>query len=251
MDNSKEVEEPTYYGILPGHVRYDNRLKPMEKIMYTEITCLSNKYGYCYAKNSYFAGLYEVSKETVSRWVSNLVKCGHVNRVVKYKDGSKEVENRYLTINPIPIDNLINGGNDLNINTSDDYKINDPIDKKVKDNTTSSNIIKDNKPVSKKPAKKSYYDFTNVALQEKEYIKLIDLYGEKKVKEGIEKLSNYKLAKGKKYKSDYGALNTWVWDAIGAVKKVQTDTKKYQYNDSEKGTGKKIDIMGSIKKGGK
>jgi len=138
--------EASYYGILPANVRYDKRLKPMTKIMYTEITCLSNKHGFCYAKNYYFSNLYGVSKETVSRWVSELVKYGYVNRVFTYKEGTKDIDNRFLTINPIPIDLDIKGGIDLNINRGNDNKINTPIDEKIicpidekiKDNSTSS-----------------------------------------------------------------------------------------------------------------
>ena len=140
-----EKQEASYYGILPANVRYDKRLKPMEKIMYTEITCLSNKYGYCYSRNKYFTDLYGVSKETVSRWISNLVNLGYVNSVITYKKCSNEVDERFLTINPIPIDLDIKGGIDLNVNTGHDKKIIRPIDEKIKDNTTSnSNIINNN-----------------------------------------------------------------------------------------------------------
>lgn len=129
--------EASYYGILPANVRYDKRLKPMSKIMYTEITCLSNKYGYCYAKNKYFADLYEVEKETVSRWISQLIKYGYVNSVSTYKEGTKEIDNRFLTIIPIPIDLDVMGGIDLKIKGGNDNKIKAPIDDKVKDNSTS------------------------------------------------------------------------------------------------------------------
>ena len=65
-------EQPNYYSIIPAHVRYDKELKPMEIIMYGELTALSNKYGYSYASNNYFAELYNVHKKTVSTWISHL-----------------------------------------------------------------------------------------------------------------------------------------------------------------------------------
>lgn len=256
------IEEPTYYGILPGNVRYDKRLKPMEKIMYTEITCLSNKYGYCFANNKYFANLYEVSKETVSRWVSNLVKCGHVSRLVKYKDNSKEVDKRYLTINPIPIDNLINGGNDLNINTSDDYKINNPIDKKVKDNTTSSNIINNNisdhfeevwklYPVKKgkgqisESKKKAMLKYTveQWKVMIDRYVKSVD--DPKFLKHGRTFLTGgYVDYTDENYQEQQE-------DIKNKEKKKYTDTTKYQFNDIEKGVVDTSGLMDIIKKGGK
>ena len=58
-------EQPNYYSIIPAHVRYDKELKPMEVIMYGELTALSNKYGYSYASNNYFAELYNVHKNCI------------------------------------------------------------------------------------------------------------------------------------------------------------------------------------------
>ena len=37
----------SYYSVIPATVRYDNRLKPAEKLIYGEITSLTNKKGYC------------------------------------------------------------------------------------------------------------------------------------------------------------------------------------------------------------
>ena len=42
-------EQPSFYSILPTVVRYDTRLTDSEKIFFSEITALSNKYGYCTA----------------------------------------------------------------------------------------------------------------------------------------------------------------------------------------------------------
>lgn len=39
-----------YYAIIPATVRYDNRLKPTEKLIYGEITALANKKGYLYTE---------------------------------------------------------------------------------------------------------------------------------------------------------------------------------------------------------
>jgi len=75
----KDKQHPAYYGILPAHVRYSPDLKPMEKIMYSEITALSNKDGHCSALNGYFADLYDVDPKTVGRWIKNLENFGFVD----------------------------------------------------------------------------------------------------------------------------------------------------------------------------
>lgn len=103
-----EVENPNYYGILPASVRYDKNLKPMEKILYVELTALSTKNGYCNAQNSYFAKLYEVHKNTAGFWINKLEKLGYINSKLIYAKGkegktTKQVIERriYIISNPI------------------------------------------------------------------------------------------------------------------------------------------------------
>lgn len=129
-------ENPSYYAIIPANVRYDKGLKANEKLMYGEITCLSQSTGKCFASNQYFADLYGVSKETVSRWVSNLTRKGYLKTKVVYKEGTRQIINRYMQIN--------HEGIDEKINTPIDEKINTPIDEKIKDNTTRFNTTRVN-----------------------------------------------------------------------------------------------------------
>ena len=80
---------PNYYGILPADVRYDKTLTPMARIMYSEISALSNTSGECTASNNYFATLYEVKATTVSEWVSQLVNGGYVHSFVDHMNGNR------------------------------------------------------------------------------------------------------------------------------------------------------------------
>ena len=93
-------ERPSYYSIIPADVRYDDGLKANEKLLYSEITALSNKKGYCWSENKYFADLYNVKKGTVSGWVSNLEKKGYIRTRLIYQKGSKQVSERriYITV---------------------------------------------------------------------------------------------------------------------------------------------------------
>jgi len=90
------MDKPAYYGILPANIRYCKNLSPMEKIMYSEITSLMQKEGYCYASNSYFAELYDVHVKTVSTWINNLKKYRYISTKIINKTGSKEVFQRRI-----------------------------------------------------------------------------------------------------------------------------------------------------------
>jgi hypothetical protein len=101
-----------------------------------------------------------------------------------------------------------------------------------------NNINKENNIYiySKKQNLKSYYA-EEVTLTEQEYRKLIMRYGEEKTLKAIEKLNGYKISKGKKYKSDYGAILNWV---IQAVIEQELKEKKYESNrrnNSSRGRG--------------
>lgn len=152
------MAHPNYYAILPADVRYDKRLKPMEKIMYAELTALSNKDGFCSASNQYFADLYEVDQATVSRWIAGLSKCGYVS-IILTRNESKQVIGRQIFI----ADAAKNRGDldDEKINTPIDEKINTlltkksiGIDKKVKENNTRENNTSINNPLSLRKAEK-------------------------------------------------------------------------------------------------
>ena len=84
--------KPNYYAIIPANVRY-SKLKPNTKLLYGEITALASKEGYCFASNRYFANLYEVTKNTISSWISDLHKAGFVS-VQLIKEGNQVIERR-------------------------------------------------------------------------------------------------------------------------------------------------------------
>ncbi len=128
----------SYYAIIPAKVRYDKSISPNAKLLYGEITALSNAEGYCWAGNLYFAKLYGVSKGTISRWIGSLVKANNISVEMKYKDGSKEIDKRIIGI--VDIDN-----------TPIPKNVHTPILKKGKDNTTKSNTTKEKSSISQSP----------------------------------------------------------------------------------------------------
>ena len=74
-----KIDKPNYYGILPASVRYDKSLCMGARVLYSELTALTNKEGYCWASNEYFATLYDVSIATISSWINELKDKKHVN----------------------------------------------------------------------------------------------------------------------------------------------------------------------------
>lgn len=133
----KIIENPNYYGIIPANVRYDERLIPNAKLIYSEISALSNKEGFCWATNSYFAKLYKVSSKTVSNWISQLVGYGYLSSEIIYKENSQEIEGRYLRICAYPMEE----------------KMDTPTHEKVIDNNTSSNNTSNNTDNAKASSK--------------------------------------------------------------------------------------------------
>ncbi|WP_456086185.1 helix-turn-helix domain-containing protein [Ligilactobacillus animalis] len=139
------MELPSYYSILTADVRYDRRLgKPNARELYSEITALSNKDGYCHASNGYFAKLYDVDSGTISRWISLLEECGYLQREIIYHEGTKQVKERRLYPISTPIGRKRNtppqknqGGVGASNNT--------PIGRKRKENNTSINTTSKNK----------------------------------------------------------------------------------------------------------
>ena len=93
-----EKLEPSYYAILPAPIRYDKDLSPSAKILYAEITSLTNQLGFCYANNKYFENLYQVSTQSINNWLKQLEKHGYIKRHIYRDKGTKEILNRYITI---------------------------------------------------------------------------------------------------------------------------------------------------------
>jgi len=122
------MDKPNYYAILSAEVRYDNRLRPNVKLLYAEITALCDMNKQCFASNRYFSELYGKSKGAISGWISELVRYGYISSEYTYKEGTKEIEYRYIKI--------LKGGIIENNNTL--------LKKTLKNNTTSINTTSTN-----------------------------------------------------------------------------------------------------------
>lgn len=131
------MEEPNYYAIIPASVRYDKNLLKGSTLLYGEITALSNKKGFCWASDSYFAELYGVDKRSIQRWLSSLEDNGYIKRIVE-RDG-KQIKNRFIKLcdkNVTTLTTKTSYPSDKNVST--------PSDKNVRENNTSINTTNNN-----------------------------------------------------------------------------------------------------------
>lgn len=159
-----------YYAIIPANVRYDKDIPANAKLLYGEITALCNEKGYCWASNSYFADLYGVSKVTVSRWIKALSDKGYISTEIEFKENSKEVLHRYITITETPI-NKNDEGYYQNCNEGINKNVKTPINKNVKENNTIINNTINNKVDKKKERKRekkqtNYDSIINESIQD-------------------------------------------------------------------------------------
>ena len=131
MDST--VSKPENYILIPAEVKNCKELKPIEKLIFGDITCLCNQKGYCWAGNRYFAELYQISKRSVSRYINHLKELNFITAVVE-RDANKKVIKRTIKINDNPIEKTdsTSGQNFLA-----------PIDRTVQYNNTSNNNIKE------------------------------------------------------------------------------------------------------------
>jgi len=188
MEDKKQ--KPNYYAILTADVRYEKRLTANAKLLYAEITALTNAKGYCWSTNAYFANLYGVSNTSISKWVSQLVKLGYLDIKLIYREGSKQILHRYLSL----------------VKEGIQEKLHTPIEEKLKDNTTSFNTKLNTKENRKKNARfvpPTIEDIFNYMTEEKgkeksfakkESEKMFNLYESKGWIVGKAKMKNWKAA---------------------------------------------------------
>ena len=109
------MQKPNYYAIIPAEVRYSKKLTPNSKLLYAEITALCNMNGKCKASTEYFCRLYEVSRVSIQKWLKILEDNNYIKRVNIYKQGSKQIETRVITLVNIPTKEKFTDNTNINI----------------------------------------------------------------------------------------------------------------------------------------
>lgn len=96
MDEPKP--KPGYWATIPAPVRYDPAIPPSAKLLYAEISSLTDQRGYCYATDAYFESLYELSERTISRLLKTLENSGYIR--IENGNGGRGIRKIYAGINP-------------------------------------------------------------------------------------------------------------------------------------------------------
>lgn len=189
-----ENEKPAYYAIIPSGVRYCEELKYAERLLYGEITALTGKQGYCFATNKYFAELYHVATETISRWISHLNKLGFIKVEIIRNQRNEIIERRIFIVdnsNNTFVANTYYQNNQYPYSQDSQY----PIDLKVKDNNINTKIdrffnnliIDENAFLEIKEKKKGNYLISTLKRLEFDYTKeMIESFTD----DNIEKIKN-------------------------------------------------------------
>lgn len=121
------MEHRGFVAMITADVRYAE-IPNGAKLLYGEITALCNIEGYCWATNAYFSNLYGVDERTIIRWINCLEKNGFIKKEIIYKENSKEVDKRIITLTLVT---KMSGGGDKNVTR--------PGDKNVTENNTNIN----------------------------------------------------------------------------------------------------------------
>ena len=137
------MNNPNYYAIIPANVRYNKDLTFLEKFLYCEFTALSNVDGYCFAKNKYFADLYDKDEKTISRAISHLEELGYIS--IEYEKNGAKITKRKISVSMLKTtsDKIVNGTettSDKNI-TREQEKFLLASDKIVTDNNVTYDYI--------------------------------------------------------------------------------------------------------------
>lgn len=202
------MSQPNYYGILIAPVRYDKDLCPGAKVFYSELTALTQKEGYCWAKNKYFMDLYEVEERTIQKWLKQLKLKGYIEIEISNGKNRQIFMSDQKNINPDKND----GVRKLTPSKTSGY----PVKKVAVSNKTyiTPNTTRNNKTSVASPP--PFTTLKNISLSVQEYKKLVDSCGKELAKLAIKELSDWKLdnpSKAAKRKSDYRCLEKWAIDA--------------------------------------
>ena len=83
---------------IPKEIWLDKKISFMGKLLLAEINSLQNTEG-CYASNDYFSDFFNLTKRRIRDLILELKENGYIQVKFVYKNGTKQIEKRIITIN--------------------------------------------------------------------------------------------------------------------------------------------------------
>lgn len=179
--------KPKFFAILTANVRYAD-ISDFAKILYAEISAMTNVSGYCFASNKYFADLFNKSEQTIKVSISKLKKHNFVRcEYVPHPNGTRR-KIYLLEINPqyknVPTVQKCTEGGYKNVHHN-----NTSINKEEKE---AANVVEEHKELVKKIA--VYLDSEQGKMQINYWMQTAMFKGD--IKEAIEDFTNYWWGEG-------------------------------------------------------
>jgi hypothetical protein len=96
---SENNDKPGFWAVLPAAVRYDPELPSTAKLLYAEISSMTDRTGYCFASNAYFRRVFGISERTLQDHLRALRSGGFIR--IEDGDGGSKQRKIYAGINPL------------------------------------------------------------------------------------------------------------------------------------------------------
>lgn len=198
-----------------------DNLTPEEEVFFYRLLVCCDDYGRTDARPQILRAkcfplrVDKVKEKDIEKWLNSLAKQqliilytveGKPYLQVTTWDKHQQIRAKHSK-HPAPSDeNVVMISSDINCNQIPSY---------VPENRESrieNTRIRESNTNTKQETKTKYAD--NVSMTEEEYNRLVTKYGEPDTRRMIEVLDNYKGAHGKRYRSDYKAILTWVVEKV-------------------------------------
>lgn len=103
MSDADKSRRAIQYAVIPASVLFDQSIEPAAARLYGVVSLYTRRSGACWASNAHLARLFDVTEDTVKRWIQSLVKAQHLRSVVtRDTDGTRRM--LYLSDAPDPSD---------------------------------------------------------------------------------------------------------------------------------------------------
>lgn len=94
------MDDRPFTGVfIPAKLYLDRNLNWNEKLILIEVQSLTTDKEPCFANNEHFANHLGISKKRASEIINQLIKRKYLYSKIKYLDGTKQIEKRWLLVN--------------------------------------------------------------------------------------------------------------------------------------------------------